>query len=69
MVKEAYEDNYDIAILVSGDGDFVPCIQIVQNKGKQVINAYFKQSMSWQLKQTCNKSVRLTKEILDSCFD
>lgn len=69
IVKEAYEDNYDIAILVSGDGDFVPCIKIVQNKGKEAINAYFKQSMSWQLKQTCNKSIRLTKEMLDGCFD
>ncbi len=69
IVKEAYEDNYDIAILVSGDGDFVPCIKMVQNKEKQVVNAYFKQSMSWQLKQTCNKSIKLTKEILDKCFD
>ncbi len=69
MVKEAYENSFDVAILVSGDGDFVPAIKIIQNKDKEVHNAYFKQSMSWDLKQTCNKSIKLTKEILDKCFD
>jgi len=42
---------------------------IVQEKGKEVENAYFKQSMSWHLKQTCDKSIKLTKELLDKCFD
>lgn|SRR3989344_8430698 len=69
MVKEAYENSFDIAVLVSGDGDFVPAIKIIQNKAKEVHNAYFKQSMSWDLKQTCDKSIRLTKELLDRCFD
>jgi uncharacterized LabA/DUF88 family protein len=69
MIKGAYENMYDEAILVSGDGDFIPSIKIVQEKGKIVENAYFKPSLSWHLKQECDKSVRLTKEILDSCFD
>ena len=69
MIKGAYENQYDIAILVSGDGDFVPAVNIVQEKGKLVENAYFKQSLSWHLKQTCDKSIKLTKEILDTCFN
>ncbi len=69
MVKGAYENTYDIAILVSGDGDFVPAVEIVQERGKSVENAYFKQSLSWHLKQTCDKSIMLTKEILDKCFE
>jgi len=69
MIKEAYEDVYNISILVSGDGDFIPAVNIVQEKGKLVENAYFKQSLSWHLKQKCDKSIKLTKEILDSCFD
>lgn len=68
MVKEAYEDGFDVGVLVSGDGDFVPAIKIIQDKNKEVHNAYFKQSMSWELKQTCNKSIKLTREILDGCF-
>jgi len=69
MVKGAYENTFDTAILVSGDGDFVPAINIVQDRGKEVENAYFKKSMSWHLRQTCDKSLKLTKEILDKCFD
>ena len=69
MVKGAYEGTFDVAILVSGDGDFIPAVEIIQEKGKSVENAYFKQSLSWHLKQECDKSIKLTKEMLDTCFD
>ncbi len=69
MVKGAYDDAYDTAILVSGDGDFIPAVNVVQEKGKIVVNAYFKSSLSWHLKQSCDKSIQLTKELLDGCFD
>src|SRR3989344_6284373 len=32
MVENAYEDNFDIAILVSGDGDFVPAVRSVKKR-------------------------------------
>jgi hypothetical protein len=35
-------DIYDIAIIVSGDGDYVPAVQAVKDRGKQVINVSFK---------------------------
>lgn len=69
MVKGTYENTFDIAILVSGDGDFVPAVKVVQEKGKSVENAYFPKSLSWHLKQECDSSIQLTKEILDKCFD
>ncbi|MEK6846600.1 MAG: NYN domain-containing protein [Nanoarchaeota archaeon] len=69
MVKGTYENTFDVAILVSGDGDFVPAVKVVQEKGKSVENAYFKPSLSWHLKQECDRSIRLTKEMLDKCFD
>lgn len=69
MVKGAYENSYDVVILVSGDGDFVPAVKTVQEKGKIVENAYFNKSMSWHLKQTCDRSIKLTQELLDKCFD
>ena len=69
MVKGAYENTFDIAILVSGDGAFVPAVNTIQEKGKVVENAYFKESLSWHLKQNCDKSTLLTKEMLDKCFD
>ena len=69
MVKGTYEGTFDIAVLVSGDGDFVPAVKVVQEKGKSVENAYFPKSLSWHLKQECDSSIHLTKEILDKCFD
>ena len=68
MVKGAYEGTFDVAILVSGDGDFVPAVDVVQERGKSVENAYFENSLSWHLKQECDRSIPLTKDILDKCF-
>jgi len=41
MVKLAYNDAYDTAILVSSDGDFVPAVQAIKEKGKNVENIGF----------------------------
>lgn len=59
MVGLAYENAYDTAILVSGDGDFVPAIKRVQKLGKSVENAYFSVSRSDFLKRVSNVSTRL----------
>ncbi len=59
MVSMAYENAYDTAILVSGDGDFVPAIKVVQKLGKNVENAYFKLTRSDYLRQVCDLSVSL----------
>ena len=36
VVALAYENAYDVAMIVSGDEDYVPAIEIVQQKGKVV---------------------------------
>lgn len=59
LISLAYENAYDTAIIVSGDGDFVPAIQRVQKLGKRVENAYLKISGSDYLKQVCSSSIRL----------
>lgn len=69
MVEGACQDDFDVAILVSGDGDFVPAVKAVQRHEKNVENIYFKNSSSRNLKKHCNKSLELTKEILDSFFN
>ena len=65
MVEGACDNEYDLAILVSGDGDFVPAVRSVKRKGKSVKNVYFKNSSSKNLKSFCNESLELNKEILD----
>lgn len=68
MVSMAYENRYDTAILVSGDGDFVPAIKKVQKLGKHVENAYFSVSRANVLKKTCNRSIFLDKIISKKCM-
>lgn len=68
LIKGAFKNIYDVALLVSGDGDFVPAVKIVQEEGKKVENIYFKKSASTNLRQNCDKSFMLRKEILDKFF-
>jgi uncharacterized LabA/DUF88 family protein len=42
MMSLAWEDAYDVALLVSSDRDFIPAVEKVQSKNLKVINA------SWQ---------------------
>jgi len=68
MVENAYDNNYDVSILVSGDGDFVPAVRSVKKKNKLVKNVYFKNSSSRNLKSFCDESLELTKENLNKFF-
>jgi len=68
MVENAYDNNYDVAVLVSGDGDFVPAVRSVKKKTKLVKNVYFKNSSSRNLKNFCDESLELTKDNLNKFF-
>lgn len=46
LIMHAYEDHYDVAILVSGDADFYPALQAVKDIGKQVEVAAFDSNLS-----------------------
>ncbi len=49
MVVQAMKDSYDVAVVVSGDRDFVPAIEMVQDAGKRVEVASFEQNFSQAL--------------------
>lgn len=61
MVKLAYNDAYDTAILVSSDGDFVPAVKSIQEKGKEVENIGFENKFSYHLEQVSDKFTKLKK--------
>ena len=47
MVSRAKDDNsYDVAVIVTGDCDYIPAIKIVRNLGKRVAIASIKTSCS-----------------------
>ena len=64
LIKGAYEDFYDVAIIVSGDADFIPAIKLVQKNNKKVINAFFPKSSSYLLRNCCDGSINLKKALL-----
>jgi len=68
MVKLAYNNAYDTAILVSSDGDFVPAILTVKEIGKKVENIGFENKFSYHLKQECDRFRKLTKKEVEGFF-
>ncbi len=67
MINHAYKDNYDTAILVSGDGDFYDAVIAVKNTGKHVENANFKSSQSNHLLTACDIFTELTPAFIKKC--
>ncbi len=67
MISFAYQDAYDTAILVSGDGDFVSCVRAVKDAGKHVENACFKNSRANHLMQVCDTFFELTPSMIKQC--
>lgn len=67
MLTLAWNNVYDTAILISGDGDFVEAVKSVKERGKHVENAYFKTSQSNALRDACDVDIELAKELLEKC--
>jgi uncharacterized LabA/DUF88 family protein len=63
MLSKAYENHYDVAVLVSGDEDFLDLVKAVKNTGKQVFGAFFERSISSDLKDSFDKKFDLEKII------
>ncbi len=51
LLQYAWDDLYDVAILVSGDGDFTYAVKAVKDTGKYVEIAAFPSNLSWDLAQ------------------
>jgi len=49
LLHFAWTNLYDVAVLVSGDGDFAYALQAVKNMGKHVEVAYFENNISKDL--------------------
>jgi uncharacterized LabA/DUF88 family protein len=49
MLSKAYENHYDIAVLVAGDDDFVDLVRAVKDAGKIVFGAFMEKNVSKRL--------------------
>jgi len=65
MITHSYKNNYDTAILVAGDGDFVSAIQAVKDNGNHVEVALFgKESSSRQLRIVADQIITINSRLL-----
>ena len=62
LLRFAWEDMYDVAVLVSGDGDFAYAVQAVKDLGKHVEVAAFTSNLSWELVQVADEREFFTPE-------
>ncbi len=62
VVALAYENAYDIAIIVSGDEDYVPAIEIVQQKGKIVMAVSSSALLSDELRKKADRVLLIDGE-------
>ncbi len=68
MLSMATKNLYDIAVLVSGDGDFDKAIKEVKDLGKHVENAYFTTGHAYQLLKICDRFIELNSSFLSDCW-
>lgn len=64
----AWNDSYDVAILVSGDSDFTYAIQTVKNMGKHAEVAYFQSGGSRELANVADKSHLLDRHFFSGLW-
>ena len=66
MVRMAFKNHYDVAILVSSDGDFSIAVDAVKDSGKHVEIACFPKS--YQLQGVADKTIPLNETSLSGLF-
>ena len=67
MLSNAYRDNLDVAILASGDGDFLPIVEEVQRLGKAVYLLIVGDKVSPALILASDHSRDFGAEVLQCC--
>ena len=68
MIEDCYNDKFDKAILISGDGDFAELLKRARKKGKEVEVCYFKKCISRILLKRANEIHLIDKKITNKFF-
>jgi len=69
MITHGFKNNYDVAILVAGDNDYVGALQAVKDNGRNVEVALFgKERTSMQLRNVSDRIITLNARLLKGCW-
>ena len=67
MVKKAVQSKFDYFVLISGDADFVPALNLIKSLGKDVLSVFIPKGYSNEIRQKFHYLI-LNKEILSKCL-
>ena len=68
MLNHAWEDKFDKAILISGDGDFAQLVKYVKDKRKEVEMVSFEELASRNLINEVDRCIFINKKIANKFF-
>lgn len=69
MVAKGFQNSYDIAILVSGDTDYIKVVETLHNIGKTVVIAHFKHQNVNRYDEICDANIILYDEVLNKAVN
>ena len=69
MLSHAHRGNYDAAVLVAGDGDYVPLVDAVAAAGRRVFLWFVKDGLSAVLRRRVDHFYDLGRVLFDEHAD
>ena len=66
MLSHAFMGNFSIAVLVAGDGDYVPLVEEVKRLGKQVFVGFFSKGLNDELRLASDQFSDMTEPLITS---
>lgn len=61
LVHHAYQDNFDVAFVCSGDVDLLESLRLVKNHGKKIVLIAHPNSLAYDMKKECDFFFNLAK--------
>ena len=69
FLTHSFKNNYDVAILVTGDSDYVGAVQAVKDNGKNVeVTLFGKERTSRPLRDVSDKIITIDGRLLRGCW-
>lgn len=68
LITKGFMDAYDTAIVMSGDADYIPVLDILNTLGKTVVVVGVKNQNMTRLRQHADELILLDKDFFDTCM-
>jgi len=57
LLTHAFKDNFDVAVIVGGDQDYIVALREVKREGKRIVLACFRNSFSNEIREIADESI------------